>query len=254
MQEKIFIENSKGEKLAGVLHKANDNKQVVIICHGHTGNKDRDFINSFCDKLNNKNINSFRFDFSGNGESEGEYINTNSTSELNDLNSVVDYFKNLSYEIGLIGHSRGGMDVVLYSSKNKEIKFIITIGAPGKLSFIRRRLSEKQLKDVEEGKIILEFKQKDNKNFPISIEMIEDIESYKPLEEIKKVKIPKLFIVGTKDREITQKAAQEYYDEANNPKELKIFDNADHCFTDPKLLKEMITYCINWIKKIKVFD
>jgi len=253
MQEKIFIENKKGEKLAGVFHKVNDKKQVFIVCHGYESNKDKKYIVNFCKELNNAKINSFRFDFSGNGESEGKYIDKNVSTELNDLDCIINYFK--AYKIGLVGFSKGGLNVILSSARNKEIKFVISIAGLASTNFLRKRVRD-EITKLEKGEVFTEYREKDNKYFQITIDMINDMESYNPLEEVKKIKCPKLFIIGSNDQTLKRRRndTENYFKNAYEPKELKIIQNGNHHFDDPQSFKDLTEYCIISIKKIKEFD
>ncbi|CAD6210023.1 unnamed protein product [Miscanthus lutarioriparius] len=68
-QEKIVIINRYGEKLVGVLREAGS-KDLVVLCHGFRSSKESRTLLSLADALTSENISIFRFDFSGNGESE----------------------------------------------------------------------------------------------------------------------------------------------------------------------------------------
>ncbi len=253
MQEKIFIENAQGEKLAGIFHKANDKKQVVIICHGWPGNKERVLIKNISNKLNQSNINTFLFDFSGQGESEGKFENTTVSKEVKDIGSIVKYFKNKKYNIGLIGHSLGAMDIIVYTSTNNKIKFIIPISSMNKTDRLSDFRKEQQ-ESIRKGEHIYYNEKRYDQKFIVLPKFFNDLKTHDPLKNIKIIKCPKLFLHGSKDTTLDASESKELYQEAIEPKELKIFKGADHCFTDDKLLKEMIDYCINWIKKINVLD
>ncbi|KAG2554071.1 hypothetical protein PVAP13_9KG639401 [Panicum virgatum] len=115
-QEKIVIRNRYGEKLVGVLHEAGSND-----IDGRT-------ILSLANALASENISIFRFDFSGNGESEGTFEYGNYYKEVDDLRDVILHFKKHKRGTHAIaGHSKGGNVVILYASMYHDIYKVINL-------------------------------------------------------------------------------------------------------------------------------
>ncbi|KAF8081193.1 hypothetical protein N665_0900s0001 [Sinapis alba] len=71
-QERIEIPNSHNEKLVGLLHETGS-RDVVVLCHGFRSNKNDTIMKSVAAAIEKEGISAFRFDFSGNGESEGSF-------------------------------------------------------------------------------------------------------------------------------------------------------------------------------------
>ena len=82
---KIFFKNSIGQKLTGVLYKPENKKDfpIAIFCHGYKSTKESNKAKAISEKLTKKGIGIFAFDFSGNGESEGEFKKTTITQGTN---------------------------------------------------------------------------------------------------------------------------------------------------------------------------
>jgi len=126
-QEKIVIRNRYGEKLVGVLHEAGSN-DIVVLCHGFRSSKDGRTILSLANALASENISIFRFDFSGNGESEGTFEYGNYYKEVDDLRDVILHFKKHKRGTRAIaGHSKGGNVVILYASMYHDIYKVINL-------------------------------------------------------------------------------------------------------------------------------
>jgi len=126
-QEKIVIRNRYGEKLVGVLHEAGSN-DIVVLCHGFRSSKDGRTILSLANALASENISIFRFDFSGNGESEGTFEYGNYYKEVDDLRDVILHFKKHKRGTHAIaGHSKGGNVVILYASMYHDIYKVINL-------------------------------------------------------------------------------------------------------------------------------
>ncbi|XP_058073882.1 uncharacterized protein LOC131222731 isoform X2 [Magnolia sinica] len=109
-QQKITIPNNRGEKLVGILLETGS-RELVVICHGFQSSKEGKTIASVAAALTREGISTFRFDFSGNGESEGSFQYGNYREEADDLHAVVLYFSGIKREISaIIGHSKGNVE------------------------------------------------------------------------------------------------------------------------------------------------
>ncbi|KAL0337280.1 UNVERIFIED_CONTAM: hypothetical protein Scaly_2003100 [Sesamum calycinum] len=107
MQQKITIQNKRGEKLVGILHETGS-ANLVVLCHGFRSSKDDNIMVNLAAALETEGISVFRFDFSGNGESEGSFQFGNYISETEDLRSVVEYFRGINrLTVAVLGHSKG---------------------------------------------------------------------------------------------------------------------------------------------------
>ena len=72
-----------------------------------------------------------RFDFTGLGGSDGDFANTNFSSNVADLVAAADYLRH-DHEAPavLIGHSLGGAAVLAAAEHIPETRAVATIGAP----------------------------------------------------------------------------------------------------------------------------
>ncbi|AQL09078.1 Chloroplast 30S ribosomal protein S10 [Zea mays] len=132
-QEKIVIINRYGERLVGVLHETGS-KELVVLCHGFRSSKEGRTIVSLADALTSENISIFRFDFSGNGESEGTFEYGNYYKEVDDLRDVILHFKKHKRDTHAIaGHSKGGNVVILYASIYHDISKVVNLSGRFKL-------------------------------------------------------------------------------------------------------------------------
>ena len=143
---KVNFLNDKKQKLCGILHEKSKNK-IVVLCHGFTANKNCNFIPPLAEYLSENNFSVFRFDFTGNGESEGEFTEGTYSQENSDLKKAMDLLRKLGYEkIALVGHSMGGAVSIIRASSDKRVNCLVSIAGvayPG-----NERLSKKQTKPL----------------------------------------------------------------------------------------------------------
>ncbi|KAF5203015.1 Alpha/beta-Hydrolases superfamily protein [Thalictrum thalictroides] len=125
--------NNYGENLVGLLHETGF-KELVILCHGFRSSKESAVMADLADVISKEEISVFRFDFAGNGESEGSFEYGNYQREADDLHSVIQYFSERNQAITtILGHSKdeeiisGGNVVLLYASKFHDVPTIINV-------------------------------------------------------------------------------------------------------------------------------
>eukprot|EP00262_Sarcandra_glabra_P015014 TRINITY_DN4544_c0_g1_i2.p1 TRINITY_DN4544_c0_g1~~TRINITY_DN4544_c0_g1_i2.p1 ORF type:complete len:327 (+),score=36.39 TRINITY_DN4544_c0_g1_i2:165-1145(+) len=126
-QRKISIPNSHGEMLVGILHETGS-KELVILCHGLGATKEETNMLNLTSALTREGVSAFRFDFAGNGESEGSFQLRNYQREADDLRDVVIYYFQEGREVSaILGHSKGGNVVLLYASLHRDIRTVINL-------------------------------------------------------------------------------------------------------------------------------
>ncbi|XP_020147518.1 uncharacterized protein [Aegilops tauschii subsp. strangulata] len=146
--QRVLISNKLGEKLVGLLHEA-CSKELVILCHGFRATKDDSILVDLAAALASAGVNAFRFDFAGNGESEGLFQYGNYRKEADDLRSVVSYFSEQKYDIiALVGHSKEeGIEGRLGKNFLQRIKKDGYIDVRNKKGKFEYRVTEESLRD-----------------------------------------------------------------------------------------------------------
>jgi len=77
--------------------------------------------------------------------------------------------------------------------------------------------------------------------------LLEDMSQYNLLQSIKNIYCPILFIYGSNDKLVALSETENYYNEAQEPKEVKIIEGANHWLLDDKV--EVGSLMVDWIKK-----
>ncbi|KAG9135597.1 hypothetical protein Leryth_002327 [Lithospermum erythrorhizon] len=155
VQQKIYIPNKNNNKLVGVLHDTRS-KGIVVICHGYRCTKEFFTLVNLAVALESEGISVFRFDFSGNGESEGSFQFGNYQEEVEDLRSVVEHFTHSGRAVtAVLGHSKGGNNVLLYASKYHDILAVVNVSGRYQMDRgIKERLGEDFLERLKKDGFI----------------------------------------------------------------------------------------------------
>ena len=131
--EKITFTGSQGHALAARLDlPSGPPRAFVLFAHCFSCSKDQFATASVSRALCYLGFGVLRFDFTGLGASEGDFANTNFSSNVEDILHAVDFMRSHHRPPAiLIGHSLGGAAILDAASSVPEAKAVATIGAPG---------------------------------------------------------------------------------------------------------------------------
>ncbi|CAA0384853.1 unnamed protein product [Arabidopsis thaliana] len=231
-QQKIVILNSHNENLVGLLHETGST-EIVVLCHGFRSNKNFEIMKNVAVAIEKEGISAFRFDFSGNGESERSFYYGNYNYEADDLHSVIQYFSNLNRVVTIIlGHSKGGDVVLLYASKYHDIPNVINLSGRYDLKKgIGERLGEDFLERIKQQGYI-DVKDGDS-GYRVTEESLMDRLNTDMHEACLKIdkECRVLTVHGSGDETVPVEDAKEFAKIIPNH-ELQIVEGADHCYTN----------------------
>lgn len=235
------IKNSVGEKIDYTFHAGSEKaRQIVVIGHGVTGNKDRPFLVALADGLSNAGIPVLRFSFSGNGESEGKFVDSNITKEVADLGSVLDAVAAVGLEICYVGHSMGGAVGVIRAAQDKRISKLISLaGMVDTTGFAQREFG-----DVEPGNGYMW----DKEDCPLSRAYVDDMNSIgSVVDHASQIAVPWLLVHGTEDDVVPLHDSKDILKAAGSNASLTEIPGADHVFSE-MACEQMVSVVLKWIQ------
>ncbi|GLU10058.1 hypothetical protein SLE2022_268860 [Rubroshorea leprosula] len=248
-QQKLIIPNKHGEKLVGLLHDTGS-KGIVVLCHGFRSSKESETIVNLAAALEKEGITAFRFDFAGNGESEGQFQYGNYFREADDLHSIIQHFCGVNRVVtAILGHSKGGNVVLLYASKYHDIHTVVNISGRHN---VKRGIEERLGKDFMERIKKDGFLEVKNKRGGVQYRVTEEslIDRLNTDMHEACLKIDKecrvLTVHGTADEIIPVEDALEFAKTIPNHK-FQMVEGADHCYT--KHQTELASISLNFIKE-----
>ncbi len=229
-KERFEFQNDAGERLAGLLERPEgDIAAYGIFAHCFTCSKDIAAASRISRALAAHGIAVLRFDFTGLGHSEGEFANTNFSTNVADLLSAA---KAVREQLGeprlLIGHSLGGSAVLAVAGDIPEAKAVVTIGAPSGPAHVARLLKDKQAEIEAEGEAEVSVA---GRTFTIKRQFLRDIESQRLAERIRTMRKALLIMHSPVDEIVGIDNASEIFLAARHPKSFISLDKADHLLT-----------------------
>ncbi len=228
--EKFTFPKSNGQELAARLDMPIGNPQsYALFAHCFTCTKDIFAANRIAKGLTDHGIAVLRFDFTGLGASEGEFANTNFTSNVEDLVAAADHMrKTLNAPEIIIGHSLGSAAVLSAAKHIPESKAVITIGAPADPSHVVHNFegSIKEIEDTGEAEVLLV-----GRPFRIQKQFINDVKEQNLKKDIETLKKALLVFHAPLDQTVGIENAADIYNAAKHPKSFISLDDADHLLT-----------------------
>jgi putative redox protein len=170
-----------------------------------------------------------RFDFTGLGASEGDFSDTNFSSNVADLLAAADCLRERGTPATLlIGHSFGGAAALAAASSMPEVKAVVTIGAPAEPSQIKELLAD-HLETIEhQGHAHVDLA---GRPFKIKRQFVEDISSHQLRDKIARLGRALLVMHSPLDDTVDISNANQILQAAKHPKSFVSLDDADHLVT-----------------------
>lgn len=226
--QKVSFTNKDKENLAGRLELPLDRKphNYVIFAHCFTCTKNLTAIRNVSRALTNAGFAILRFDFTGLGESEGDFENTNFSGNVDDLVEAAHFVeKNFMAPALLIGHSLGGAAAIFAAARLKSIKAVAVINSPSSPSHVMHLLKDSKHEITKNGKARVNLGGVD---FTIKKQFLDDLENKSLSDVVSNFEKALLILHSPQDKVVGIKNAEEIYKAAHHPKSFISLDGVDH--------------------------
>jgi len=212
--------------LAARLDLPSKPRAFALFAHCFTCGKDILAAFRIAGGLTARDIAVLRFDFTGIGSSEGEFANTNFSSNVGDLVAAANYLRR-SYAAPslLIGHSLGGAAVLAAAPQVPEATSIVTIGAPSSAAHITRQFAAKVGEILEKGTAQVSLA---GRTFTITKQFLDDVEEQNFLDGLANLRKALLVCHAPGDEIVSIENASAIFAAARHPKSFLSLDTADH--------------------------
>lgn len=250
-----------GIKLSGMLGETEQSSAHgnIIMAHGLNNHKDENgfgqkgnFI-KLAHKLLNFGFNTFRFDFRGHGDSEGETKDVTIEGELLDFKTSLEFFESkcgISPVLVIIASSFGASSSILYTSERQDKVKTLVLWNPVldyKKTFLeaetpwgRTFFNDEGYKKLEQKKYV----EIPETNFKIGKKMVEEFRKIELYNYLNQLIIPVLTIHGTHDTCVPYTVSKEY----GTPNQSSKFISYDTDHTFPDYEDNVLDDTFQWIK------
>ena len=239
---------SNGIKLAGLLESSDSDavRAYALFAHCFTCSKDIAAASRISRALVALGYTVLRFDFTGLGNSDGDFSNTNFSSNVEDLVAAADFLRSeFQAPQLLIGHSLGGAAVLKAAQSINEVTAIATIGAPFDAQHVSKQLGSDLGKISKDGEAEVDLA---GRKFKIKKQFVDDIRSQNN-DHIAKLRRALLILYSPVDATVNIAEAEKLYVEAKHPKNFISLNKADHLLSQRED-SEYVAACISaWARR-----
>jgi putative redox protein len=245
---KVSFPNDDGQTLAAALELPDTVPEFyALFAHCFTCSKDVNAANRISRRLCDNGVAVLRFDFTGLGNSEGDFANTNFSSNVQDIISAAAFLEE-SYDPVklLIGHSLGGAAVLTAAQQLSSVRALVTIAAPATGAHVEHLFTNtKQLiQNENEAEVLL-----GGRKFTIKKQFLNDIEKHNSIEHIASLDKALLIFHSPIDTIVSIDEAAKIYLAARHPKSFISLDKADHLLSNPNDSQYVADIIVDWISR-----
>ncbi len=231
--EKFEFTGHDGSTLAGRLDRpVEPPTAVALFAHCFTCSKDFVASRKIAQVLAERGVAVLRFDFTGLGHSDGEFANSNFTSNVEDLLAAAKALEaHLAAPSLIIGHSLGGAAVLAAAPKIASIKAVATVAAPADPGHVTHNFGGALAQINEEGEAQVDLA---GRTFTIKKQFVEDVEASRIEGLLPDLRAALLVLHAPRDATVGIENATRLFVAAKHPKSFVSLDNADHLLTNAK--------------------
>ena len=228
--EKVSFDNDDGHTLSGLMALPDATPRAyALFAHCFTCSKNLKAATNIARALADSGIAVLRFDFTGLGQSEGDFADTNFSSNVSDLLAAVRFLEEhyRAPEI-LLGHSLGGTAILQAAPAVPSAVAVATIGSPSEPGHVRHLLAgaEATLRDEGSAKVDL-----GGRPFTIKQQFLDDLERHELPASIRSLRKALLIMHAPLDDIVEIDNASALFANALHPKSFVSLDQADHLLT-----------------------
>lgn len=230
--------------LAGYLDvpESQSPKAYALFAHCFTCGKNLKPIKNINTTLAENGTAVLRFDFTGIGESEGDFSETNFSTNIEDLIAAADFLaEQYAPPRLLIGHSMGGAAVLQAARRIDSVAAVTTIAAPSSPDHLGKILREKRQVALDEGTAEVTI---GGRTFQLRAQFFRDLEKHRMEKTIRELGKPLLILHSPRDQTVDIRNAEEIFAAAKQPKSFVSLDPMGHLIleeTDARYVGNLIT-------------
>ena len=242
------FQNIQGQTLTGRLEMPVANPRAfAIFAHCFTCSKNVKAATLISRKLADLGIAVLRFDFTGLGNSEGDFANTNFSSNVADLVAAAESLSQRQQAPSLlIGHSLGGAAVLLAAAEISSVKAVATIGAPGEPEHVTHLFGDELATIQNDGAANISL---GGRQLTIERHFLDDLKQHRIADSLPRLQKPILIFHSPQDSIVSIDNARKIYEAAWHPKSFVSIDGADHMLSAPNDAHFVATTLAAWASR-----
>ncbi len=246
---KTAFDNGRGQQLSAILDRPVDDSPIAyaVFAHCFTCSKTYKAVRHISRALAAEGFAVLSFDFTGLGDSEGDFAETSFTSNVDDVVAAAEFLtENHGGPSVLIGHSLGGAAVMVAASRIPSATAVVTIAAPASLGHLAEILQPARSEVTRAGSAEIDLA---GRRIRIGRALMDDLDEMKMSDAIADLGRALLVMHSPVDTVVGINNASTIFRTAKHPKSFVSLDLADHLLTKPVDSRYAAGVIANWSKK-----
>ncbi len=251
MEHSLTFHDSAGHRTSGILASPDTpTDRLVVLCHGFLSNKNSTTNKALTRLLLEQGIATFRFDFFGQGESDGPFEQMTLTTAIDQAWSALELMVTKGYQrLGLTGSSFGGLVSILVAARRPELLAlalkcpVVDFPETLRLEFGDERMAHwkkfNEIPNVAGGPHPV----------PLQYHLYEDCLMYDAYKEAESIRAPTFIVQGGCDELVPLHQSGRLIDAIRVDKRLEVLTGADHGFTKGEDFRRMTTLIAEWMTR-----
>ena len=247
--QRVTFPNGRGQSLTGIIEWPEDEPACfAIYSHCFTCTKDLKASVRVSRRLAENGIAVLRYDFTGLADSEGDFSDTNFTTNCLDLKSAAEFLeREFQGPKLLVGHSLGGTATVVVANEIPTAKAVVTIASPSSTERLAGFLAESAPTIASEGSGVVNIGGFD---FALKKQILDDLRSYNIPANVAELKLPMLIFHSPQDKTLPYSWGLKMFDSVTSPKSFITLDNSDHLLVrNPKDIRFVSDMISSWASR-----
>ena len=235
MTESVHFPNADGHRLAGRIDLPDGRAPLAyaLFAHCFTCSKDLRAARRLTRALTDEGYGVLAFDFTGLGQSEGEFAATTFAHNVEDLAAAAAFLRETREAPRLlIGHSLGGAAVLCAARLIPEAGAVCTVAAPADPAHVLHHIQEEEAAEIRrrgEAEVTI-----GGRPFRVRQAFLDELaEPQRMAERVGALGKALLVMHAPSDRTVGIENARTIYEAARHPKSFVSLDTADHLLSDP---------------------
>ena len=249
MEETLTFSDRHGHGIAAILSTPDGpTTRLAVLCHGFLSGKNSTTNKTLTRLLNAQGLATFRFDFFGQGDSDGPFEELTTTLAVQQTQAALDLVTARGYgRLGLVGSSFGGLVAILTAAHRRDIVClalkcpVVDFAEELRITFGPEELARWHATGTIQN--IMGGPDRVHLRYAFYEDCLRQI-AYAPAEHIT---IPTLIVQGERDECVPLHQSKRLHDALRGPKRLDLLPGADHQFTHGEDFHQMTTSISDWV-------
>lgn len=250
MEQAFIFTDPDGHKISGILARPEKKTdRIAVLCHGFLSNKNSATNRALTEILVPQGIATFRFDFFGQGGSEGPFENITVTTALRQARAALDLVTAKGYrKIALEGSSFGGLVAILAAAQSPKLACLaLKCPVPDFPEMLKLEFGEKEMAEWKKTGTIPNVVPGAGGRIKLAYGFYEDCVRHSGYNAAKAIAAPTLIVQGNADEYVPLHQSRRLSEELQGKNVLVVLPGADHHFSNPEHFREMTTLLAQWV-------